>query len=160
MTTKNWTHHTWSLMWEMKYERISVLFRLEACRNSAWLADTLVVAWPWHRAFTPLCIWGWHGPMAWPRHHVPLMSGFPMLQSGEGCRYWPANERRVLSLLANEEEAFGRSISLTVHSGRSPTSYFKACRTLPCSAHMISSLFNLYVYITAEPRLKSPALDC
>ena len=49
--------------------------------------------------------------------------------------------------------AFGGSISLTVHSGRSSTSYFKACGTLACSAHMISSLL-MYTTEIEESRVR------
>ena len=129
--------------WNMKGSLFCSVWSL--CRNSA--ASCWQTPWWWpglgtERSPLSLCIWGWHRLMAWPRHHVPLMSGFPMLHEartadtgqpmrGGYCHSGPM--RRGLG-------AFGGSISLTVHSGRSSTSYFKACRTLACSAHMISSL--------------------
>ena len=132
--------------WNMKGSLFCSVWSL--CRNSA-ASCWLQTPWWWPGLGTErsplslsLCIWDWHGLMAWPRHHVPLMSGFPMLHearsadTGQPMRggYWHSwPMRRGLG-------AFGVSISLTVHSGRSSTSYFKACRTLACSAHMISSL--------------------
>ena len=126
--------------------RICFVLSLESCRNSA----LVVVAWPWQRALTPSgvsrpglasllmgltsadgltpapCASNVRFPNAAVR---AADTGQPM--RGGYCHSGPM--RRGLG-------AFGGSISLTVHSGRSSTSYFKACGTLACSAHMISSL--------------------
>ena len=140
--------HLWSLMWSQRTEIWKDLYFVQsgACAEIPLLAAgcrhpggglalaqsvhpslSLYLGLTWADGLTPApCASNVRFPNAAVR---AADTGQPM--RGGYCHSGPM--RRGLG-------AFGGSISLTVHSGRSSTSYFKACGTLACSAHMISSL--------------------
>ena len=151
--------------WNMKGSLFCSVWSL--CRNSA-ASCWLQTPWWWpglgtERSPLSLSLSLYLG-LTWADGLTPAPCAsnvrFPNAAWGEGCRYWPANERRVLSLWTNEERAGGFWWKHFTNCSfrKILNELFQSLRNsgLQCPHDFIT----LYVYITVEPKLKSPAWDC